>query len=620
MTKQQAKLSDWLGPKKRGKDDEAIERDRSQAVEKAKLRRRPITKKAPTMKKSKAVPQKAAPKKPKRKTKDADSESSDLEGEADDGSLEDFVVDDEEEEDEEGSSEDELESVLVPPPRRSSNNNKASTKINKRKKTMMELDSTGSSSSSDEEGGTFFQSRKARPSKPSQALQRASVAAKTRPNAALKVPSTSTAMAIKNRFQPVAKKNAKSTTTPDDDDDDSEVLSSPQTSTMKEMDDDDDDDDMNDSPPPKRSKCFAKAKAAPSKMSLDNEDSDSDDDDLTPIKPRSRNKRVIVNSDDDSSPEFLKKTLSDSSSDDAAVLDSLGKVNAHAGRHKRSLSDSSIESLGNGKSKTARRKQISKKSKKPSKKRVVYELSDSHDDDDHLQQAIRQSLSSDNDHVITNEGSSDDDDASRLAMRLAMKQSKKEAKKKANQKSVEPGLDAFDAGEEQPETLLLDETSDEEEDNGEDYDEGKKAATSVLETAEQLSAQVLGAMTNWTSANGNDSSKGPAATQGMIVDGALSLSAIEMSSNSKSQVWISQDVMQQIIPNVKLSNYQLVGVNWLALLHGMKCNIEGNRDTNVNGVLADEMGLVRTYLTFGKFDVAVKDWRENANDLVPPYK
>jgi hypothetical protein len=47
----------------------------------------------------------------------------------------------------------------------------------------------------------------------------------------------------------------------------------------------------------------------------------------------------------------------------------------------------------------------------------------------------------------------------------------------------------------------------------------------------------------------------------------------------------------------------------------MKCNIEENRDTNVNGVLADEMGLVR----IGQFGVAVKDWRENANDLVLPF-
>jgi hypothetical protein len=538
----QPDLTAWLSVKKRGKDDDAIERDRSQAVE-AKRRKRLITKKPPTTKKSKAVPQKVAPKKPKRRTRDDDSDDY-----ADDDSMEGFVVDDDDEddvvEDEEGSSQDELEIVHAPPPRRS---NKAFMN----KKTIMESDSA--SSSSDEEGGSFFQSLKARPSKPSQALQRASFAAKTRPNAALKAPSTS--MTIKKRLQrynnsdlkhpPVIKKNLKSTTTPD-----SEVLSSPQTSTMKEM-DDDDAYDMNDSPPPTKSKYFAKIKAASTKTSRD--DDDNDDDDLTPIKSRGRNKQVVNFSDDDSSPEFQKKT------DDDAVLDSLGKVNANAGLHKRSLSDSSIESLGNGISKTARRKQISKKSK-PSKQ-PVYELSDS-DDDDHLQQAIRQSLSIDNDHVITNESSDEananaSDPDEQAALQLAMKQSKKEAKKKANQKSAEPELDTSDAGEE-PETLLLDETSDEEEDNGEDYDEGKKAATSVLETAEQLSALVLGAMTNWMRDDDNNNSKGPAATQGMIVDGALSLSTLEMSCNSDSQVWISQNVMQQIIPDVKLCTSLLV--------------------------------------------------------------
>jgi hypothetical protein len=84
--------------------------------------------------------------------------------------------------------------------------------------------------------------------------------------------------------------------------------------------------------------------------------------------------------------------------------------------------------------------------------------------------------------------------------------------------------------------------------------------TPVLETSEQLSAQLLGTMTNWMkdddmdSSNSNSYSNGSAASQGMIVDGALSLSALEISSNSNSHVWISQKAMQQ-------SNYQLVGVN-----------------------------------------------------------
>ena len=65
----------------------------------------------------------------------------------------------------------------------------------------------------------------------------------------------------------------------------------------------------------------------------------------------------------------------------------------------------------------------------------------------------------------------------------------------------------------------------------------------------------------------------------------------EQDTGSSNHEWISQEEMRRLCPGVTLSDYQLVGVNWMALLHGMKCNID-NRNANVNGVLADEMGLV----------------------------
>jgi SNF2 family DNA or RNA helicase len=63
-------------------------------------------------------------------------------------------------------------------------------------------------------------------------------------------------------------------------------------------------------------------------------------------------------------------------------------------------------------------------------------------------------------------------------------------------------------------------------------------------------------------------------------------------SASDDHSWISQELMRKICPNVTLANYQLIGVNWMALLHGMKCEVKGRKShTNVNGILADEMGL-----------------------------
>lgn len=115
---------------------------------------------------------------------------------------------------------------------------------------------------------------------------------------------------------------------------------------------------------------------------------------------------------------------------------------------------------------------------------------------------------------------------------------------------------------------------------GEDFvDEEAKAATSVLETANKLSALILKTMAKWSNS----------AVEGMIVDGAISLGE----AKGRDHTWISQESLRDIVPpEIKLADYQLIGVNWMALLHGMKCEVEGNQTyTNVNGILADEMGL-----------------------------
>ena len=123
---------------------------------------------------------------------------------------------------------------------------------------------------------------------------------------------------------------------------------------------------------------------------------------------------------------------------------------------------------------------------------------------------------------------------------------------------------------------------DDEEDAQEAFIDTKEAkeALSVLSVANQLSAQVLQTMKEWS----GDASKG------MIVDGALALHEIDSERTTHS--WISQKEIQKILPLVKLADYQLIGVNWLALLHGMKVTLQGSKKkTNVNGVLADVMGL-----------------------------
>jgi SNF2 family DNA or RNA helicase len=129
--------------------------------------------------------------------------------------------------------------------------------------------------------------------------------------------------------------------------------------------------------------------------------------------------------------------------------------------------------------------------------------------------------------------------------------------------------------------LLQDDSSAGEEDyHGGRVDTEARAAMSVLETANKLSALILQTMAKWSNS----------AVEGMIVDGAIALGA---GAQGRDHTWISAETLKDIVPpDIKLAEYQLIGVNWMALLHGMKCEVEGNRTyANVNGILADEMGL-----------------------------
>ena len=190
---------------------------------------------------------------------------------------------------------------------------------------------------------------------------------------------------------------------------------------------------------------------------------------------------------------------------------------------------------------------------------------------------------------------SDEEEA--VALAWAMGESQKTAVKQGN--SVTDSPSSQQQEEEQDVVNMLEDSSDDE-DEGDEQDEyvdkDAKAAGSVLATANALSAQVLQTMMQWAAARSGSSEKddGDAVPLGMIVDGALALSSMDEATSpaSDDHSWISQELMRKICPNVTLANYQLIGVNWMSLLHGMKCEVKGRKShTNVNGILADEMGL-----------------------------
>ncbi len=206
--------------------------------------------------------------------------------------------------------------------------------------------------------------------------------------------------------------------------------------------------------------------------------------------------------------------------------------------------------------------------------------------------------SSDEDNMANVDNANVDDAGFEEDLKNAMKLSL-EAKRKAD------GMKKKKANEGESEIeieMILDDSSDDEDaDQGDEYyDQEKETASNVLKSAEQLSGHVIRAMSGWF---GNK--EGGGAIQGIIVDGALSFGNIDESKSGKDKespsngkgdndthTWISQAVMAKAIPNVKLSQYQLIGVNWMALLNGMTCEVGTKGTKNVNGVLADEMGLV----------------------------
>jgi len=148
-------------------------------------------------------------------------------------------------------------------------------------------------------------------------------------------------------------------------------------------------------------------------------------------------------------------------------------------------------------------------------------------------------------------------------------------------------------------------------------DDAEREATKILKVAIELSKEVIRAMSKWSSSSKKSASASNAegaiqAPKGMIVDGALAMATLSppdpttasLSDTQQSQgetsgmhaiqapkhEWISNEKMQEICPGLKLADYQLIGVNWLALLHGMQVQVSDGI-MNTNGILADEMGL-----------------------------
>lgn len=135
--------------------------------------------------------------------------------------------------------------------------------------------------------------------------------------------------------------------------------------------------------------------------------------------------------------------------------------------------------------------------------------------------------------------------------------------------------------EKEPQVVNLVEPDIEEGDNASDNDDGDAA---VLAKCESLSSNMFEALKTWSGNKG-----------GLENRDAIGLSEINEQNNNSAGGIIDHSTISALC-TLPLKPYQVVGVNWLKLLH----------ELDINGILADDMGLGKTLQT-----IAFLAWLKN---------
>ena len=497
---------------------------------------------------------------------------SNLEDEDDDDDEEDLVLHDDEDSDD-GIDHDTPDRK----PAASSRSGRAAARGGTRKDAL----SIDSDSDDDDEGDSFLPTANLRPSAPSKLLQQKAAAAKNRFNPSLEA---SMATAEKKKRQKSGESSLMQLKAPALKKLKTAPVTQSKSSIVAKRENRGEDDEELTSPMYTPNKPMNRGKCMPER---NYEEVFSSDEENTINHSTTNGKKPRVSDDGDTSRYFgvqkhQKRPIVLDDSDSDSDIDDAPKKAQFIKKHSNSALEDTPDA-SNQDRKRSLNKKITKINQKAS--RAAFTIDDSSDEDD---------MANANNANLDDSGFDDED--LRVAMKMSLMESKKnsmETKKKKAEETIE---------------MILEESSDEEDgDQGEEYyDEEKAEASNVLRSTEQLSGQVVRAMSGWFRNDSKNQKENGGAIQGIIVDGALALGNVDESNSenddngdsSSSHKWISKAVMAKAIPKVTLSGYQLIGVNWMALLNGMTCDV-GKKGTkkNVNGVLADEMGLGKTVQT-----------------------
>jgi len=241
----------------------------------------------------------------------------------------------------------------------------------------------------------------------------------------------------------------------------------------------------------------------------------------------------------------------------------------------------------------------------------------------------------------------DDDEAAAIvyAMEESLRTCKHDGKMKSKGKLLNPKqnvrshqvkvpsqMRTVELATEKSEDIIFDEKSSDSHDDMldiEDYKDGTENDIQViLKAVNVLSSRILNKMMRGGRTNETVISE---IIPGLVVDGALALTTMDSLPTSTFEHdilgpsvddrWITQEDISTVCHDLKLADYQLVGVNWLWLIHGLICDLSavglrGHKylSTKVSSILADDMGLGKTIQT-----IAFLAWLKKHNPASDPH-
>ncbi|EEY61840.1 ATP-dependent helicase, putative [Phytophthora infestans T30-4] len=147
-----------------------------------------------------------------------------------------------------------------------------------------------------------------------------------------------------------------------------------------------------------------------------------------------------------------------------------------------------------------------------------------------------------------------------------------------------------------------------ESDEDEHYSRSHDEVGQLLEECEGIARKLRQSVRNWSGNASKSASSSPSTSPGDATDEEEAVHMSLASINGGDRRVVTQNDIPDICETLELKPYQVVGVNWLLLLH----------ENKVSGVLADEMGLGKTVQTIS-FLLLLKSLEETDKSAGGPH-